>query len=203
MANAVQKVTFHFDPACPWTWRTHQWLLDVTSRNQISVEYRSFELSNGAPIDAVPEQYRASAAASREFLRGLEKAHADRRDDIVGEAYTAYGTLLHEQGQSPSSQLVQQAFAEHGGADYVHALSDDSLDAVVAASRARAEEFSGDDTGSPVLILTAGSGDRGFFGPVVAPAPKGADADRLWEAVATAATLQGFFELKARRTTSP
>lgn len=203
MTEAVRKVTFYLDPSCPWTWRTSRWLVDVTRAKDVPVEYRAFELSNGAPLDRVPEQFRAGATASRGFLRAVEKAHADSRDDVIGAVYTAYGTAVHDNKQTPSEDLVRQAFTDNGGGDYLNALGDDSLDAGVAAARAQAQQHSGDDSGSPVLVLKSEAGERGFFGPVLAPTPTGPDAERLWDLIVTAASVPQFFELKGRRTTSP
>ncbi len=202
-AAGVQTVTLFFDPACPWTWRTSRWLVDVAARRGVPVEYRPFELSDGAPLDAVPEQYRAGAAASRAFLRVVEKAHRAGADAVTAAIYSAYGADIHDRGQAPSLDLVSTIVTEPGGPDYAAALGDGSLDAGVAAARAEARGYAGDDIGSPVLVLAAASGTRGFFGPVLAPTPTGDHADRLWELLASAAAVPEFFELKTRRTASP
>jgi len=94
--------------------------------------------------------------------------------------------------------------AEHAGPEYTVALGDQDLDAGVAAARAEARGYAGDDIGSPVLLLmTAAGGHRGFFGPVLAPTPTGEAADRLWDLLVSAAAVPEFFELKTRRTASP
>jgi hypothetical protein len=199
----VTAVTYYFDPACPWTWRTSRWLVDVTARNGLPLSYRSFELSDGAPLDAVPDQYRVGAQASRSFLRVVEAAHARNDDGVIGKFYTAYGSALHDRKTSPSPELIEATLTEAGGRNYLDALEDVSLDADVAASRRAAQEFSGDDAGSPVIVLFTGDGQRGFFGPVLAPVPTGADADRLWQVVTDFATLTQVFEIKRRRDANP
>src|SRR4051812_1815819 len=201
--EAVREVTYHFDPACPWTWRTSRWLVDVAARHDVPIRWRAFDLSGGAPLDQVPEQYRSAMAMSRRFLRAVEAAHAAGDDGVVAAAYTAYGTALHDEHRTPDEQLVDGAFADHGGAAYLPALDDETGDAGVAAARAAAIVLAGDDAGSPVLVLTTDAGERGFFGPVLAPTPTGDDADRLWDAVVGAATVPAFFELKSRRTAQP
>ncbi len=199
----VTAVTFHFDPACPWTWRTSRWLVDVTDRAGTPVSYRAFELSNGGSFDDVPEQFRAGAMASRPFLRAVEAAHADGRDDLIGAFYGAYGSKIHDEGVEPSTALVGESLTAAGAEAYLPSLQDTSLDAAMAQARAAAQRFSGDDTGSPVTVLAGSDGERGFFGPVLAPVPTGDDADRLWDVVVAAATIPQFFELKARRTAQP
>jgi hypothetical protein len=202
-APTVTAATFFFDPVCPWTWRTARWLVDVAGRRNIAISYRAFELSDGGSLDEVPEQYRAGATVSRRFLRMVEAAHAAGDDHVVGEVYAAYGKALHDDDQDASAELVEHCLTEAGGSAYVAALDDESLDARTAASRTLAQGFSGDDTGSPVITLETSDGTVGFFGPVIASTPTGDDADRLWDAVVTAATIDQFFELKRRRTAEP
>ncbi|MEU2792101.1 hypothetical protein [Streptomyces sp. NPDC007100] len=199
----VTAVTFHFDPVCPWTWRTAQWLVDVTGRRGIPLFYRAFDLTGGAPLGELPEGRRAAAAAGRCLLRVTEAAHADGRDALAGAAYAVYGAAVHDGGADPTPELAERALSEAGGTAYAAALHDTALDRPVARAREEAQEFSGEDAGSPVTILTTAAGTRGFFGPVVAPAPTGADADRLWDAVAGAASVPQFFEVRARRTAKP
>jgi hypothetical protein len=199
----VTAVAYHFDPLCPWTWRTSRWLVDVTGRLGLPLSYRAFELSDGAPLDAVPDQYRTGAQASRLFLRAVEAAHAGGDDDVIAAFYTAYGTAVHGAKANPSRELVETTLAEAGGRDYLAALDDASLDADVAASRRAAQVFSGDDAGSPVIVLSTPDGRRGFFGPVLAPTLTGAEADRLWQVVTGFAGLTQVFEIKRRRDARP
>ncbi|HEX4219816.1 MAG TPA: hypothetical protein VHZ02_15675 [Acidimicrobiales bacterium] len=199
----VTAVTYHFDPACPWTWRTSRWLLDVTGRNGLPLSYRAFELSDGAPLDAVPEQYRAAALASRSLLRVVEAAHARDDDDLIADFYTAYGTAVHDGKGDPSRELIEEALVHAGGQGYLAALDDAGLDDAVAASRRAAQAFAGDDAGSPVIVVSTPDGERGFFGPVLAPTPSGADADRLWQVVTAFAALPQVFEIKRRRDANP
>lgn len=113
-AAGVQGAMFFFDPACPWTWRTSRWLVDVTTRRGVPVGYRPFELSNAAPLDTVPEPYRAGAAASRGFLRVVQRAHGDGVDEVTAAIYTAYGAAVHGDGQPPSLALVRAIVTERG-----------------------------------------------------------------------------------------
>jgi hypothetical protein len=46
-------------------------------------------------------------------------------------------------------------------------------------------------------------GDTAFFGPVVAPAPTGEAAGRLWDGVLLVAGTPGFYELKRTRDSAP
>jgi hypothetical protein len=197
------NVTFYFDPACPWTWRTSRWLDDVTHRRGIEMKFAAFELSNAASLDKVPEQYRASATATRTFLRAVVLAHEAGSDDLTATAYAFYGHKVHDDKATPSPELVRQAWSFAESERYLAALDDISLDQRVHESRKQAQELAGDDVGSPVLVFETDSGQRGFIGPVIAPTPRGADADELWDMVLRAAALPQFFELKTLRTAVP
>ncbi|MFD7665940.1 DsbA family protein [Streptomyces sp. NPDC059788] len=199
----VTAVTFHFDPVCPWTWRTARWLVDATGRRDIPLYYRAFDLTDGAPPDELPADRRPAVAGSRCLLRLAEAAHADGRDALTGAVYAAYGAAVFDGDADPSPRTAERALADAGGAAYADALHDTGLDRRVARAREAAQKFSGRNAGSPVTVLTTPGGERGFFGPVVAPTPTGADADRLWDVLVGAASVAQFFELRARRTAKP
>ena len=201
--TAITSATFYFDPVCPWTWRTSRWLVDTAQRRGIDVSYRAFDLSDGKPLDELPEQSRAAFASGRRFLRCVAAAGADGRDDLIAGAYSLYGARAFDEGIEPSPDLVEKCWREVGGDAYVEALDDDSWDATLAQSTERARELAGDDAGSPVTVVTTASAERAFFGPVVAPTPTGDSADRLWDLLTSAANAPEFFELKARRTAAP
>jgi hypothetical protein len=199
--TAVRSVTLFFDPMCPWTWRTSRWIVDTTGRRGVPMRYRAFDLMNGKPLDEVSPDWLPSATASRRILRAVEAAHRDGMDDVVHRWYTAYGTARWS-GTAPSAQLVESTLAAAGGEALRDALDDESLDKDVAQARAEAHELDGDDIGSPVLLWDTAAGTRGFFGPVVAPTPTGAEADSLWDIVTAAVATPHFYELKTRRTQS-
>lgn len=103
----------------------------------------------------------------------------------------------------PAVRVEQRRADAAGGAEFVESLDDTGLDDAVAQSRVDAQEWSGTDTGSPVTLWEWDGGERGFFGPVLAPKPVGDDADLLWDSVVSALRVPQFFELKAKRTAPP
>lgn len=201
--STPDSVTLYFDPACPWTWRTSRWLVDAAGSRGVPVTYEAFELANGAPLELIPEQFRAGAAASRPFLRAVTRAHAEGRDEVTAAAYTWYGTKLHDENVAPTADLVREAWSRAGGEDFLETLEDTSQDDAVARARAEAAEKAGDDVGSPILDFHTDNGSRALFGPVVAPTPTGADADSLWDLMLAAVRMPQLFELKTKRTVDP
>ena len=198
----VQRVVLHFDPACPWTWRTSRWLVDEAGGREVPIEYAGLELAAGRPIDELPAERRPAAVASRMFLRGVTVARARGRHDVVGRWYTAFGTARWRDHRPPTDDLVRATLASAGGTDLADVLDDVTIDPALADARREALEWAGDDVGSPVTVWHLAEHRRGFFGPVVAPSPIDTSG-ALWDAVVRAATVPEFFELKARRTDDP
>src|SRR5664280_2312075 len=118
-------------------------------------------------------------------------------EEAVERLYSALGRRLHYENAGPDTVTLATAVAEAQlPADLVDAVEDSSLDTVVRASHDEAQARVGTETGSPV---TAVDGGPGFFGPVVAPVPEGADADRLFEALRLLSAVPQFSELKRAR----
>jgi hypothetical protein len=202
-AVPVQRVTLYFDPACPWTWRTSRWLAEAAGARDVPVEYAALELSAGQDVKDIPADRRPAAQASRMFLRGVMAAREEGRHDLIGRWYTLFGAARWDRQVEPSADLVRDTLVSAGGDDLFAALDDSALDGPMAESRAEALDWAGDDVGSPVTVWDVGGDRRGFFGPVVAPQPTGADSDGVWTAVTGLAAVPDFFEIKARRTHRP
>jgi len=140
----------------------------------------------------IPEKYREAVRQGGRALRALAAAQAEGGSDAVARLYTALGTRRHEKGEAS----IAAAVAEAGLPESVAAAVDDeSLDAPVRAEHEASQAAVGDTAGSPVVALEG----RGFFGPVVVPAPTGDQALQLFEAVRLMAGVPAFSELKTAR----
>ena len=93
--------------------------------------------------------------------------------------------------------LLMAAGAAAGIADVASRLADESQDAALQAAYDEIHAIVGDDVGSPAIRLDGT--DRAFFGPVVSPAPKGDDADRLLAAYLMLLEVPGLYEVKRSR----
>ena len=190
-------VTFYFDPMCPFTWRTSRWVRDVAGRTGEPVTWKFLSLAVLNEGKDVPEQFRPVLAFGRTAHRVLAAADQKYGQEAVERLYSALGRRLHYENAAPDTVTLAAAVAEAQlPADLVDAVEDSSLDTVVRASHDEAQALVGTETGSPV---TAVDGGPGFFGPVVAPVPEGADADRLFEALRLLSTVPQFSELKRAR----
>ena len=189
-------VTYYFDPACPFTWRTSRWLVSVAAERDVTVQWRAFSLSilNGGNA---PEQYRPMMAASGKALRLIEALAAEHRNDEAGTFYTELGNRTHDAGAPISDEIVAAAAEAAGIEDAQKILGDESWDSAVQASHEKAFASAGPDIGSPVLEID-GAG-RGVHGPIIGAVPGREEALAIWDAVVPLTRSGTFFELKRGR----
>ncbi len=195
MADRV-SVEFWFDPACPFAWQTSRWLLDVTRQRPVSVTWRLMSLrvlnegKETPPSTASPDQ-------DGHALRVLAAAEQSAGQQALGRLYTALGTRRHEQGQDYNSETFATSLVEAGlGPSLADAVGDEQYDTVVRASHDEGQARVGTKAGSPILAIDGG---RGYFGPVVAPAPVGDEATTLFDALRLLSSVPAFSELKTAR----
>jgi hypothetical protein len=94
-------------------------------------------------------------------------------------------------------ELLLAAGSAAGVDDVAARMADGSQDARLQAGYDEIHAIVGDDVGSPAIRLDGT--DRAFFGPVVSPAPKGDDADRLLAAYLMLLEVPGLYEVKRSR----
>jgi len=87
-------------------------------------------------------------------------------------------------------------------ADLIDAAHDAKWDAPIIEAMEVAYVFGGPKSQTPVIVVRA-EPPRGFKGPVMAPAPTGEPAVRLWDALDVLAQEPGFFEITRPRTNPP
>lgn len=189
-------VTFHFDPICPWTWVTSRWLLNAQLVRPFDITWHVMSLSVLSDGQEPPEEYAEALRLGWGTGRALMAAEEVGGSEAVLSLFNELGRRIHVAGELHTPEMIAAAVAAAGLPPAVaEAAGDPAWDDALRASHARAMVLVGDDVGSPVVQF----GDVGFFGPVVSPAPEGEDAGRLFDAVHTAATVPGFFELKRTR----
>lgn len=196
------KLTFWFDPACPWTWNTSRWITDVAvQRPDVSVDWRSFSLKiKNADVD-LPDFIVPRVTASHRCLRVVEAARAAGHGDRIGALYTELGRRIHHEGRL-EFDLAEVLEAVGLPVELAAAADDESFDPVIEASMREALDLAGDDVGVPIIRFP-GDEPTGFFGPILVEVPTGDDALKLFDAVAAAASLPAFTELKRARNSGP
>jgi protein-disulfide isomerase-like protein with CxxC motif len=197
----MTKVEFWFDPACPWTWITSRWMVEVAERRNIDVTWNTFSLLHHNGAENIPAEYRTPLEAQWRGLRVIEAARAGYGNDAVAALYTAFGSHIHHDSDSLLAGLAAAvAEADVDPAVLDHA-NDDSWDHGIRASTESGSALVGKDVGIPI-IRPAGARSV-FFGPVMSPAPKGDDALKVWDAFVLLTEVEGVYEVKRSRHVGP
>jgi predicted DsbA family dithiol-disulfide isomerase len=204
-------VAVFVDPSCPWAWITSRWVKDVAPKRDLVVTWRSYCLEIRDDYGVAPtvaEQHRERALAghalSHRMLRIFEAARARAGEDAVDALYTEWGRRFFLAGDHPHGDaLLSDCVAACGlDADLVDAADADKWDGPIVEAMEVAYTFGGPKTQTPTIVI---DGDRphGFKGPVMAPAPTGAAAVRLWDAIEVLSQEPAFFEMTRPRSNPP
>lgn len=195
--TAETTVDFWFDPGCPFTWATSRWATEAAAARGGALRWHVMSLgvlNEGKPV---PEQHKAAMARSWRPIRMLAAVAAEHGDDAVGRLYTAIGRRVHDDKRQVDDELLTEALQESGLPHQLLAAADDTaLDAAVRDSHRKGQDSVGAESGSPI---TAFGGGPAFFGPVVSPAPTGAEALDLWDAMVAIGRVPALSELKRAR----
>ncbi len=198
MQQGPQRVRMWFDPTCPWAWMTSRWLGEVAEAREIDVDWQVMSLAVLNEGRDLSEGYASLMITSMRLTRLVTAARAAGGDEVVKPLYDALGERIHHQGRKDHDAIVAESLAEVG-LDGALAEETDAHDETLRATHQSAIDLVGDEVGTPVIAVD----DVAFFGPVVSPAPTGADALQLFDGIVAAAAIDGFFELKRTRTRGP
>ncbi|MBM7825717.1 hypothetical protein JOD55_001544 [Arcanobacterium pluranimalium] len=195
----AERVEFWFDPACPWTWITSRWLVEVSQLRNLDVvwnPFRLWHLNEGKDISAEYRQHLAEVKLAAQVSAGVHHLFPHQ----LGEFYTALGQKFFNSGAPKNEATILEALAECGlESGIVERAKQGEFDTHGDESTDRAIALVGQDVGVPIIAV----GDVAFFGPVLSPAPHGDDAVQLWDGTLALARIPGFFELKRTRTSGP
>jgi predicted DsbA family dithiol-disulfide isomerase len=206
----MTSVEVFVDPSCPWAWITSLWVKEVALERDLAVTWRSYCLEirdDFGTAPTVPEKLRdvviAAHALSHRMLRIFEAARADGGEEAVDALYTQWGRRFFAKGTLHDDTLLATCIADGGlDAGLVVAADDDKWDAPIVEAMDRAYAFGGPKTQTPTIVVDAPT-PYGFKGPVMAPAPTGEAALRLWDAIQVVAREPGFFEITRPRSNPP
>ena len=206
----MTDVEVFIDPSCPWAWVTSRWLLEVAPERDLSVTWRSYCLEirdDYGVAPTVPENYRQQAldghAVSHRMLRIFEAARAQHGEVAVDRLYDEWGAQYFLGTPPEPDELLVDCLAAAGLSPALRAAADDEKwDVPIREAMEVAYAFGGPKTQTPTIVVRADP-PHGFKGPVMAPAPTGLDAVRLWDAIQVLSEHEGFFEVTRPRTNLP
>jgi predicted DsbA family dithiol-disulfide isomerase len=203
-------VEMFVDPSCPWAWITSRWLTEVAPSRDLTITWRSYCLEirdDYGVAPTVPEQFRQAALAghalSHRMLRIFEAARAREGEASVDALYSAWGDRFFREGVDGGDGLLTDCLAASDlDATLLEAADDEKWDSAIVESMEVAYAFGGPKTQTPTIVVRADP-PHGFKGPVMAPAPTGDAALRLWDAILVVSQEPGFFEITRPRVNEP
>jgi len=203
------EVEIYIDPSCPWAWITHAWLQEVAPPRGLEVRWRPFCLEirddYGVAPTVPPERRDAVIAAhelSHRMLRVMEAARAAGGDDVVEPMYAAWGPRFFGKRDLDDTVLENVVAACGLDAELLSAASEEKWDEPIVAAMEIAYAFGGPKTQTPTIVVRDDP-PHGFKGPVMAPAPTGAAALELWDALQVLSRQPSVFEFTRPRSNRP
>lgn len=197
--SARPVVEFWFDPICPWTWITSRWVVEVSAARGFEVQWHPFSLAILNEGNDPGDHAEAQRQGHR-FGLVLTAVRAAHGVPATGALYTALGERLHPEVRQDYDAVLAEALEQAQLPVALAALEPTAeLEAELRASTRRGIERVGPGVGIPIISIDG----TAFFGPVISPAPRGAEALQLWDGVLAAASIPGFFELKRGREVGP
>jgi len=202
-------VEIYIDPSCPWAWITHAWLVEVAPARGLDVRWRPYCLEIRDEYDVaatIPPERRDVVLAAHELshrmLRVMERARADRGDEVVELLYAAWGTRFFGAGDRGDTVLGDVVASCALDSELLSAACDEKWDEPIVAAMDVAYAFGGPKTQTPTIVVRDDP-PHGFKGPVMAPAPTGDAAVELWDAIQVLSRQQSFFEITRPRANRP
>ncbi len=208
--DSVPLVEVFVDPSCPWAWITARWVREVAPSRDLVVVWRSYCLEIRDDYDVAPTvsaDYRQIAlkghALSHRMLRIFEAARAASGEEAVDRLYTEWGRRYFAGPRPRTESLLTDCVGAAGFDPQLAEAADDAeWDEPICRSMEVAYAFGGPKTQTPTIVVWADP-PHGFKGPVMAPAPQGPAALRLWDAVQALSEFPGFFEITRPRANTP
>ena len=195
------KITFYFDPSCPFCWITSRWLLMVAEERELQITWKPFSLAiKNEALEASADPHRVYHVASRRLLRVMLAAQEQNNASLIA-LYSTSGALFHIEGKQFDDQLISSILKQHNlPAELIEEADKTTYDESLRAAVTTATDIAGKDVGVPTIVFTNKNGDQqGFFGPVLQELPEKQAGLELWDGLSKIATNSSFYELKRSR----
>jgi protein-disulfide isomerase-like protein with CxxC motif len=194
----MDRVTFYFDPRCPWCYQTSRWARRLSELDVIDLDWGVFSLEVvNLEEGKDPLEIDSTGGPS---LRSAITLIEEEGSKAVGPFYAALGRRQFEEVPpfTDTAAAVKDSLAEAGLDPSLcdRAMADPKTWSAVVASTQDIVDRVG-KLGVPTIVLD-GDGPA-IFGPVISDMPNDQDAIELWQHTAWLVRYGNFGELKRKR----
>jgi hypothetical protein len=126
MTEAVQsspvkaRVDFWFDPLCPWAWLTSRWVLEAAKVRDIDLHWHVMSLAVLNRGRDLSEEYQQMMAQAIGPVRVAIAAAEKHGEEVLGDLYTAMGTLRHHEELEKSHHAGMDPVGDDVGTPVMH-----------------------------------------------------------------------------------
>ena len=196
------RISFYYDPSCPWCWITSRWLTEVQTAREVEIDWLPFSLAikNGELNGDDVTGHLDTHTIAHRTLRVVESIHAKEGIDR-GELFTEFGKSYFIDPKLDDDNFFQAVLERMNlPLDYLEQLDNAEHDHALQQHLDEAVEIAGDDVGVPLIIFDTTDGERvGYFGPVLGRLPTPERGLEIWDGLCAIATGPDFYELKRKR----
>ncbi|GAC1407749.1 MAG: DsbA family protein [Chloroflexota bacterium] len=193
-------IDFFFDPQCPFAYQASLWIRDVSEQTGLRIAWRFFSLEEANHGENEPHPWERKWSPGWSLMR--VGAHLRTGDPALLDTwYAAIGKAIHVDGRPAYDPGVAREIVAELGLQpdtVTAAMADPATNDAVRADHEWLVSTHG-GFGVPTLVFPWG---KALYGPVVAPAPTGDDAMRLWNLALEWVACPHLYEFKAPKSAS-
>lgn len=196
-AERTPAVTVWLDPVCPFSWNTARWLRDAATANDFDIDWRLASLAILNEGRELPAPQQTRMADSRVVGRLMAAIQREKGTPGLSAAYFAFGQRYFDEAPGTiDDELIKEVLtAANAHETTPTAVTDASLDALLADSHAEGQSALGETGGSPIVSIDG----HAFFGPVLTSVPTEDQTTPLFNALAALAVISAFTQLQRPR----
>jgi len=197
--HRAERVTFSFDPMCPYAYQSSKWIRDVRSQIGLDIEWLFFSLEEVNREDGKKHPWERPWSYGWGQMRVGALLRREHGNDALDRWYEVVGRAFFEDGVKTYVPEVHAEVIAAAGFDATlveRAIADASTSEEVRAEHEHAAATFGAH-GVPTIVFESG---YAVYGPVVVPAPSGDDAIALWELVRSMQRFPHLYELRHPKT---
>jgi 2-hydroxychromene-2-carboxylate isomerase len=194
----VTEIDFFFDPMCPWAYQASKWIRDVREQTDLRITWRFFSLEEINREEGKKHPWERPWSFGWGQMRVGALIRRELGQDALDGWYAGIGAAFFERAESTYTPETHKTALASLGLD--PALVDRAVTDESTTEEVKADHDFVTSTFAAFGVPTIVSDGHAVYGPVIAPAPTGAEALRLWEFTRQWMSFANLFEMYTPKT---